>query len=58
MSEEDLVELLSSEDLEISQDLFGHWFYHDAIYKFVSQAFPTIEALNNYMKETYVDAEN
>lgn len=55
MSEENLVELLSREDLEISQDLFGHWFYHDAIYKFVSQAFPTIQELNHHIQEVYIE---
>ena len=50
MSEENLVMFLDRNDLELDQDLLGHWFYHDALYSFVSQAFPIIEELNYHME--------
>ena len=53
MSEENLVKFLDADDLELDQDLLGHWFYHSADYSFTSQAFPTIEELNDNIKEDY-----
>lgn len=54
MSEENLVKFLEEKDLELDVDILGHWFYHDALYELVTQAFPTIEELNSHM-EAYVE---
>ena len=48
-----LIKFLDELDLELSEDLLGHWFYHSADYSFMSPTFPQIEDLNKYIEDNY-----
>lgn len=48
-----LIKFLDELDLELDEDLLGHWFYHSADYSFMSPTFPEIEDLNKYIEDNY-----